>query len=201
MKALRLAILASGGGSNLQSIIDAVENGQLKSNIICVISNKEDAYALERAKKHQIQAIFIDPKSKNKSYDDQLLDLLKEKEIDLVVLAGYLKIIPAEMIDHYPRKIINIHPSLLPKYGGQGYYGMHVHNAVVEAGDKTSGATVHFVDKGIDTGEIILQRSLEVQGDSPQTLQKRILEEIEHKILVEAISILEEKEQTHEVTK
>lgn len=195
MKSFRLAVLASGGGSNLQSIIDAVEKQKLNSKIICVISNKEDAYALERARKHQIQAIYIDPKTKinGKNYDQQLLETLKQQKVDLVVLAGYLKIVPSEIIDAYPRQIINIHPSLLPKYGGQGYYGIHVHKAVVEAGDKISGATVHFVDKGIDTGDIILQKSIPVlEGDSPQTLQKRILEEVEHKIFVEAISTLEQ---------
>lgn len=195
MKSFRLAVLASGGGSNLQSIIDAVEKQKLKSKIICVISNKEDAYALERARKHQIQAIYIDPKTKinGKTYDQQLLKTLKQQKVDLIVLAGYLKIVPSEIIDAYPHQMINIHPSLLPKYGGQGYYGIHVHKAVVEAGDKTSGATVHFVDKGIDTGDIILQKSIPVlEGDSPQTLQKRILEQVEHKIFVEAISTLEQ---------
>lgn len=201
MKSLRLAVLASGGGSNLQAIIDAIENGKLKSEIVCVISNKVDAYALSRARAHGIEAIYINPKSgapeatSGLTYDEKLLALLQEKNVDLVVLAGYLKIIGPEIIDAYPGKIINIHPSLLPKYGGQGYYGLHVHKAVVEAGDKKSGATVHFVDKGIDTGEIILQRSIPVlEGDSPQTLQKRILEEVEHKIFVEAISMLEQKQ-------
>lgn len=195
MKSLRLAVLASGGGSNLQSIIDAIESNKLKSKIVCVLSNKKDAYALERARAHHIEAIYIDPKAdpNQGTYDQRLLAILKEKNVDLVVLAGYLKIIAAEMIDAYPGKIINIHPSLLPKYGGQGYYGIHVHKAVVEAGDKESGATVHFVDKGIDTGEIILQKSISVRGgDSPQTLQKRVLEEVEHKIFVEALSMLEE---------
>ena len=196
MKSFRLAVLASGGGSNLQSIIDAVEKQKLKSKIICVISNKEDAYALERARKHQIQAIYIDPETKinGKNYDQQLLETLKQQKVDLVVLAGYLKIVSPEIIDAYPHQIINIHPSLLPKYGGQGYYGIHVHKSVVEAGDNISGATVHFVDKGIDTGEIILQKSISVlEGDSPQTLQKRILEQVEHKIFVEAILALEQE--------
>ena len=190
MKSLRLAVLASGGGSNLQSIIDAIEIGKLDSKIICVISNKENAHALERARAHKIEAIYIN----SNNYDDKLLETLKDRDIDLVVLAGYLKIVRPEMIDAYPNKIVNIHPSLLPKYGGQGYYGIHVHKAVVEAGDKISGATVHFVDKGIDTGEIILQRSIEVlESDTPETLQKRVLEEVEHKIFVEAIGILEGK--------
>ncbi|HHX60844.1 MAG TPA: phosphoribosylamine--glycine ligase [Epulopiscium sp.] len=208
MKSLRLAVLASGGGSNLQSIIDAIENGTLKSQITCVISNKVDAYALARARAHNIEAIYINPKSgtpeasSGMTYDEKLLAVLKEKNVDLVVLAGYLKIVAPEMIDAYPGKIINIHPSLLPKYGGQGYYGLHVHKAVVEAGDKESGATVHFVDKGIDTGEIILQRSIPVQeGDSPQTLQTRVLEEVEHKIFVEALAMLEKNKTRGEEVK
>ena len=201
MKPLRLAVLASGGGSNLQAIIDAIENRVLKSKIVCVISNKVDAYALARARAHNIEAIYINPKSgapeatSGLTYDGKLLATLREKEVDLVVLAGYLKIIGPEVIDAYPEKMINIHPSLLPKYGGHGYYGLNVHKAVVESGDKESGATVHFVDKGIDTGEIILQKSIPVEdGDSPQTLQKRVLEEVEHKIFVQAISMLEQKQ-------
>ncbi len=201
MKPLRLAVLASGGGSNLQAIIDAIENRVLKSKIVCVISNKVDAYALARARAHNIEAIYINPKSgapeatSGLTYDEKLLATLKEKEVDLVVLAGYLKIIGPEVIDAYPEKMINIHPSLLPKYGGHGYYGLNVHKAVVESGDKESGATVHYVDKGIDTGDIILQKSIPVEdGDSPQTLQKRVLEEVEHKIFVQAISMLEQKQ-------
>lgn len=190
MKPLRLAVLASGGGSNFQSIIDAVEGGELDSTIECLISNKEDAYALERARKHKIKDIYIaakDPKD-SRSYDERLLSTLEEVDPDLIVLAGYLKIISAEMIDRYPGQIINIHPSLLPKYGGKGCYGIHVHKAVLEAGDKVSGATVHYVDKGIDTGEIILQKSVEVlDTDTAKTLQERVLKEVEHKIYVEAI--------------
>ena len=200
MKPLRLAVLASGGGSNLQSIIDATESGKLASKIVCVISNKVEAYALARARAHNILSIYINPKSgapeatSGMTYDEKLLAVLKEQKIDLVVLAGYLKIISPEMIEAYPGKIINIHPSLLPKYGGQGYYGLHVHKAVVEAGDKESGATVHFVDKGIDTGEIILQKRVPVrEDDTPETLQKRVLEEVEHKIFVQAIGMLEQR--------
>lgn len=192
MSGLRLAVLVSGGGTNLQSVIDATENGKLKSQIVCVISNKESAYGLERARKHNIPAIFIDPKEPG--YDDKLLAKLIEEKIDLVVLAGYLKIIDGKLIDTFPKRIINIHPSLLPKFGGKGFYGLHVHETVVAAGEKESGATVHYVDKGVDTGEIILQRKLAVLADdTPSTLQARILDEIEHKILVEAISLLEEE--------
>ena len=190
MRALRLAVLVSGGGSNLQAIIDATEQLYLKSKVTCVISNKEDAYALERARRHGIEAIYINPKEE--AYDHRLLTLLQEKEIDLIVLAGYLKIIPSSMIKAYPGHIVNIHPSLLPKYGGQGYYGIRVHKAVIEAGEKYSGATVHQVDDGIDTGHIILQKSIPVlPEDTPETLQQRILEQVEHKILVEAILMIE----------
>lgn len=192
MRGLRLGVLVSGSGSNLQSIIDATESGILNSHIVCVLSNKENAYALERAKKHGIDAIYINPKES--TYDENLLEYLKKYQVDLVVLAGYLKIIDKKLIELYKGRIINIHPSLLPKYGGKGYYGIHVHEAVLAAGETESGATVHHVDDGIDTGEIILQRSLKVKkDDTPSTLQKRILEEIEHKILVEAIKMLEEQ--------
>lgn len=190
MSGLRIAVLVSGGGTNLQSIIDAVENKILQSEIVCVISNKETAYGLERARRHNIPAYHLDPKSGY--YDEALLELLQSKEIDLVVLAGYLKILDESLVENYRGRIINIHPSLLPKFGGMGYYGIRVHEAVLAAGEKESGATVHYVDIGVDTGEIILQRSLEVLAeDTPETLQKRILAEIEHKILVEAIKDLE----------
>ena len=203
MNPLRLAVLASGSGSNLQTVIDATQNGRLASRVICVISNKEDAYALERARKHKIEAIYLDPKKAEdgKTYDQRLLEELQKREIDLVVLAGYLKIVTPEVIDAYPRRMINIHPSLLPKYGGQGYYGIHVHQAVVESGDKETGATVHFVDKGIDTGEILIQKKIEVQeDDTAKTLQARVLEQIEHSILVEAIARLERRCKSENIT-
>lgn len=190
MSGLRMAVLVSGGGTNLQSVIDAVEAGTLQSEIACVISNKEAAYGLERARKHHIPAYFINPKEEG--YDEKLLAKLQEERIDLVVLAGYLKILSPDLIRAYSRKIINIHPSLLPKFGGKGFYGLHVHEAVIAAGEKESGATVHFVDEGVDTGEIIIQRKLDVLSeDTPETLQARILDQIEHKILVEAIKKLE----------
>lgn len=192
MRSLKIAVLVSGGGSNLQSIIDAIEAKQLESKIACVISNKEGVYALERAKTHGIEAIYINPKEE--AYDERLLRILQEKEIDLVVLAGYLKIISTKMIEEFKNRIINIHPSLLPKYGGHGYYGIHVHRAVIDNNEKESGATVHYVDTGIDTGDIILQKSIPVlKGDTPEALQKRVLEKVEHKILVEAIRIIENK--------
>lgn len=191
MRELRIAVLVSGSGSNLQSIIDAVENHTLTSQIVSVISNKEDAFGLERAKTHHIPAYFINPKEER--YDEKLLVRLQEDQVDLVVLAGYLKIVDANLIKAYRGRIINIHPSLLPKFGGKGYYGIRVHEAVLAAGESESGATVHFVDEGVDTGKTILQKTVPVyETDTPQLLQQRVLHEVEHKILVEAIKKLEE---------
>lgn len=191
MRELRIAVLVSGSGSNLQSIIDAVENHTLISQIVSVISNKEDAFGLERAKTHHIPAYFINPKEEG--YDEKLLARLQEDQVDLVVLAGYLKIVDANLIKAYRGRIINIHPSLLPKFGGKGYYGIRVHEAVLAAGESESGATVHFVDEGVDTGKTILQKTVPVyETDTPQLLQQRVLHEVEHKILVEAIKKLEE---------
>lgn len=190
MSRLRIAVLVSGGGTNLQSVIDAVENKTLESEIVLVASNKENAYGLERARKHSIPAYFINPKEDD--YDGRLQSLLKENKVDLVVLAGYLKIVAPSLIEEYKDRIINIHPSLLPKFGGKGYYGLNVHKAVIAAGEKVSGATVHFVDTGVDTGKIIIQKQLDVmEDDTPESLQSRILNQIEHKILVEAIKTLE----------
>lgn len=191
MRELRIAVLVSGSGSNLQSIIDAVENHTLTSKIVSVISNKEDAFGLERARTHHIPAHFINPKEEG--YDEKLLARLQEDQADLVVLAGYLKIVDANLIKAYRGRIINIHPSLLPKYGGKGYYGTRVHEAVLAAGESESGATVHFVDEGVDTGKTILQKTVPVyETDTPELLQQRVLHEVEHKILVEAIKKLEE---------
>lgn len=196
MPGLRLAVLVSGSGTNLQSVIDAIQSGTLKSQIVCVISNKEKAYGLERARRHHIPAYFIDPKEA--SYNEKLLERLQKEKVDLVVLAGYLKIVDPNLIKAYPHRIINIHPSLLPKFGGKGFYGLYVHKAVIEAGEKESGATVHFVDEGVDTGEIILQKRLKVaEDDTPERLQTRILEQIEHTLLVEAIQKLEQEESVY----
>ena len=192
MSGLRIAVLASGSGTNLQSIIDAIENGILQSEIVSIISNKADAFALERGKASGIPAYYIDPKEED--YDIKLLNRLQEDKVDLVVLAGYLKIIHSELIKAYRGQIINIHPSLLPKFGGKGYYGIKVHQAVLRSGETYSGATVHFVDEGVDTGEIILQKRVPVYStDTPEVLQRRVLYEAEHKILVQAIKKLEEE--------
>ncbi|MGL4738328.1 MAG: phosphoribosylglycinamide formyltransferase [Cellulosilyticaceae bacterium] len=190
MSRLRLGVLVSGSGSNLQSVIDATLEEKIESRVVCVISNKEEAYGLERARNNQIPAYFVNPKSPD--YDREVLERLEEAEVDLVVLAGYLRIIPTELIEKYRGRIINIHPSLLPKFGGKGYYGIRVHEAVIAACECESGATVHYVDEGIDTGKTILQRSVPVlEADTPKDLAERVLHEVEHRILVEAIGLIE----------
>ncbi|WP_455103540.1 phosphoribosylglycinamide formyltransferase [Peptostreptococcus sp.] len=176
-----IAVLVSGGGTNLQSIIDAVEAGRINGQIKLVISNKEGAYGLERAKSHNIRAVF--------EKDEQaIIDIMKESQIDLVVLAGFLKILSPNFTKAFENRIINIHPSLIPSFCGKGYYGLRVHEAAVEYGVKVSGATVHFVDENADTGPIIRQETVEVlPEDSPQDLQQRVLK-IEHKILSQVVA-------------
>lgn len=176
-----IAVLVSGGGTNLQSIIDAVEAGRINGQIKLVISNKEGAYGLERAKNHNIRAVF--------EKDEQaIIDIMKESQIDLVVLAGFLKILSPNFTKAFENRIINIHPSLIPSFCGKGYYGLRVHEAAVEYGVKVSGATVHFVDENADTGPIIRQETVEVlPEDSPEDLQQRVLN-IEHKILSQVVA-------------
>ena len=176
-----IAVLVSGGGTNLQSIIDAVEAGRINGQIKLVISNKEGAYGLERAENHNIRAVF--------EKDEQaIIDIMKESQIDLVVLAGFLKILGPNFTKAFENRIINIHPSLIPSFCGKGYYGLKVHEAAIEYGVKVSGATVHFVDENADTGPIIRQDTVEVfAGDSPQDLQQRVLK-IEHKILSQVVA-------------
>lgn len=176
-----IAVLVSGGGTNLQSIIDAVEAGRINGQIKLVISNKEGAYGLERAKNHNIRAVF--------EKDEQaIIDIMKESQIDLVVLAGFLKILSPNFTKAFENRIINIHPSLIPSFCGKGYYGLRVHEAAVEYGVKVSGATVHFVDENADTGPIIRQETVEVlPEDSPQDLQQRVLK-IEHSILSQVVA-------------
>lgn len=176
-----IAVLVSGGGTNLQSIIDAVEAGRINGQIKLVISNKEGAYGLERAKNHNIRAVF--------EKDEQaIIDIMKESQIDLVVLAGFLKILSPNFTKAFENRIINIHPSLIPSFCGKGYYGLRVHEAAVECGVKVSGATVHFVDENADTGPIIRQETVEVlPEDSPQDLQQRVLK-IEHRILSQVVA-------------
>ncbi len=200
---MRISVLVSGGGTNLQAIIDAIEDGRIREGkIVQVISSKEGAYALERAAKAGIPAkviskdLYPDREARMKA----LREALDEKDTDLVVLAGYLSILTAEVLRPYKGRIINIHPSLLPKHGGKDCYGIHVHERVIGSGDEKSGATVHYVDEGIDTGEIIIQESLDVhQDDTPESLQKRVLE-IEHRILPEAINKLASEKQGKKTT-
>lgn len=191
---LKIAVLVSGGGTNLQAIIDKIENGTIKNAAIeVVISNKKDAYALERAKKHGISGECLSPRDfeTRQDFDAALLDTLQKHQIDLVVLAGYLVIVPQNVVSAYANRIINIHPSLIPSFCGDGFYGLKVHEAVLARGNKVTGATVHFVDEGTDTGPIILQRAVYVQeGDTPEILQKRVMEEAEWNILPEAIQLI-----------
>ena len=192
-KETRISVLISGGGTNLQSIIDEMEAGNLlNAKIVQIISSKADAYGLERGKKHGIPTKVIS-KVEYPDMEERMAAVLKaldEEETDLVVLAGYLSILAPELIKKYNKRILNIHPSLLPKFGGKGCYGLKVHEQVVAAGEKESGATVHFVDEGIDTGEIIIQGKVEVlPEDTPEDLQKRVLVQ-EHRILPEAIRMV-----------
>lgn len=191
---LRVAVLVSGGGTNLQAIIDAVENGKItNTELVGVISNNKNAFALERAKNHGIQAVCISPKAfvDREAFNLGLLEKLREWKVDLIVLAGFLVVIPEMMIQEYRNRIINIHPSLIPSFCGTGFYGLKVHEAALERGVKVVGATVHFVDEGTDTGPIILQKAVEVEdGDTPQTLQRRVMEEAEWNILPQAIHLI-----------
>lgn len=191
---MKIAVLVSGGGTNLQAILDSLDRGDItNTSIEVVISNKKDAYALERAANKGIPNVCISPKDfgKREDFNQKLLDTLMEYQVDLVVLAGYLVIIPEIVVKHYENRIINIHPSLIPSFCGDGFYGLHVHEAVLERGSKVTGATVHFVDNGTDTGPIILQKAVEVQnGDTPQLLQRRVMEQAEWHILPKAIDLI-----------
>lgn len=191
---LKIVVCVSGGGTNLQAIIDGVANSTItNTEIVGVISNNKNAYALERAQAAGIPAVCISPKDyeSREIFNDALLEGVKELDPDLIVLAGFLVNIPAQMIKAYPNRIINIHPSLIPSFCGVGYYGLKVHEGALARGVRVSGATVHFVDEGTDTGPIILQKAVEVkQDDTPKTLQLRIMEEAEWKILPKAIDLI-----------
>lgn len=188
----KIGVLISGGGSNLQSVIDSTKRkGVLKgiAKVVLVISNNLHAYGLERAQKEGIKNIFIERKyySDDKSYNAEILKELKKEEVDIVCLAGYMQILGKEVLDSYSGKVLNIHPALLPKYGGKGMYGKYVHEAVVKNKEKESGATVHFADENYDTGNIVIQEKVEIsQNDSAQTVAKKVLE-VEHKIYPLAI--------------
>ena len=191
---LKVGVLVSGGGTNLQAILDAIDCGKItNAEVSLVISNNPKAYALERAKNHNIEAVCISPKQfeNREEFHRALLAKLKESGVELIVLAGFLVAIPPMIVEAYPNKIINIHPSLIPSFCGVGYYGLHVHEKALERGVRVTGATVHFVDTGTDTGPIILQKAVEVEnGDTPEILQHRVMEQAEWKILPKAIDLI-----------
>ncbi len=191
---MKMAVLVSGGGTNLQAILDAMDSGRItNAQVSVVISNNANAYALERAKKRGIPAQCVSPKNYETRalFNEALLAAIQSYEVDLVVLAGCLVVIPEIMVKAYPNRIINIHPSLIPAFCGTGYYGLKVHEGVLQRGVKVTGATVHFVDEGTDTGPIILQKAVAVQqGDTPELLQRRVMEEAEWQIMPEAIDLI-----------
>ena len=191
---LRICVCVSGGGTNLQAIMDAIDAGTIKNTeIVRVFSNNKNAFALERAQNHGIDALAVSPKDfqSRDQFNEAFLAAIDEVEPDLIVLAGFLVVIPAQMIQKYRNRIINIHPSLIPSFCGTGYYGLKVHEAALERGVKVTGATVHFVDEGTDTGPIILQKAVEVlPDDTPKSLQQRVMEEAEWKILPQAINMI-----------
>ena len=191
---LKLAVLVSGGGTNLQAILDSLSDGRItNAEIVTVISNNRHAYARERAKSAGVPAQCISPKNyENRDmFYDALLDALEASEADLVVLAGCMVVMPEKIVERYENRIINIHPALIPSFCGKDYYGLRVHEGVLRRGVKVTGATVHFVDQGTDTGPIILQKAVEVrQGDTPETLQRRVMEEAEWVIMPRAIDLI-----------
>ena len=191
---MKIAVLVSGGGTNLQAILDAIDSGKItNTQVSVVISNNANAYALERAKKHGIPAPRVSPTryESRELFNRALLETIQSYHVDLVVLAGCLVVIPEMMVKAYPNRIINIHPSLIPAFCGTGYYGLKVHEGVLQRGAKVTGATVHFVDEGTDTGPIILQKAVEVQqDDTPETLQRRVMEEAEWQIMPQAIDLI-----------
>lgn len=191
---LKIAVCVSGGGTNLQAILDAIDNGTItNAEVKVVISNNKSAYALERAKNHGIENLCISPKDypSREAFNETFLEKLDSYEVDLVVLAGFLVVIPPKMIETYRNRIINIHPSLIPSFCGTGYYGLKVHEGVLSRGVKVTGATVHFVDEGTDTGPIILQKAVEVeQDDTPEILQRRVMEQAEWIIMPKAIDLI-----------
>ena len=191
---LRILVCVSGGGTNLQAVIDAIGSGSLtNTEIIGVISNNKTAYALTRAEQNGIDAVCVSPKDfpDREAFNRAFLEKVNEYHPDLIVLAGFLVAIPAAMIESYRNRIINIHPSLIPSFCGVGFYGLKVHEAALARGVKVTGATVHFVDEGTDTGPIILQKSVQVhQDDTPKTLQQRVMEEAEWQLLPQAIDMI-----------
>ncbi len=191
---LNTVVLVSGGGTNLQAIIDGVKNGTITNTRLCgVISNKPDAYALTRAEQNGIPGVCVSRKAyeTRAAFEDALLEAVDRFHPDLIVLAGFLVILPEKMTEKYSHRIINIHPSLIPSFCGDGYYGLHVHEKVLARGVKVTGATVHFVDAGTDTGPILLQKAVEIlPGDTPEVLQRRVMEQAEWIILPKAIDAI-----------
>lgn len=186
---VKIGVLISGGGTNLQAVIDNCENKTINGEVKVVISNKSGAFGLQRAKNHNIKAVFENDENK-------IIEILKENKVDLVVLAGYLKIISPKLVNEYKNRIINIHPSLIPAFCGKGYYGEKVHQGVIDYGAKVTGATVHFVDEGADTGPIIMQKTVEVkQDDDAKKLAARVLN-VEHEILTKSIAMFCENKLT-----
>lgn len=191
---MKIAVLVSGGGTNLQAIIDKVADGTItNTSIEVVISNKRNAYALVRAANAGIDGLCISPKDfeSREQFADAMIEELKKREVELIVLAGYLVIIPEKLIKEFENRIINIHPSLIPSFCGDGFYGLKVHEALLARGCKVTGATVHFVDSGTDTGPIIIQKAVYVEnGDTPEVLQRRVMEQAEWEILPKAIDLI-----------
>lgn len=191
---LKIAVLVSGGGTNLQAILDAIDTKKItNAEISVVISNNPGAFALERAKKHGVEAICVSPKSfaAREEFHQALTKTIDSYGVDLIVLAGCMVVLPESLVKKYENKIINIHPALIPSFCGKGFYGLHVHEAVLERGVKLTGATCHFVDAGTDTGPIILQKAVEVkEGDTPKALQLRVMEEAEWEIMPKAIDLI-----------
>lgn len=191
---LRVVVMVSGGGTNLQAILDAVRGGKItNTEIVGVISNKKDAYALTRAANAGIPAQCVSPKdyAEREQFNEALLAAVNSYEPDLVVLAGFLVILPELLIRSYKNRMINIHPSLIPSFCGKGFYGLKVHEEVLARGCKVTGATVHFVDEGCDSGPILLQKSVDVQqGDTPEVLQRRVMEQAEWQLLPRAIDLI-----------
>ena len=191
---LKVAVLVSGGGTNLQAILDAIDEGRItNARVDVVISNNPGAYALERAKGHGIEALCISPKDyeSREAFNEAFLAKLDSYQVDLVVLAGFLVVIPEQMIAQYRNRIINIHPSLIPSFCGKGFYGLKVHEGALARGVKVTGATVHFVDEGTDTGPILLQKAVETQpDDTPEILQRRVMEQAEWELLPKATAMV-----------
>lgn len=190
----KIAVLVSGGGTNLQALIDAEARGEIKNGkISLVLASNDQAYALKRAENHNIPSVVVSKKecANEEEFAEKLLNAFKEHNIDVIVLAGYLSIIPKAVVEKYPHRILNIHPSLIPSFCGGGYYGLKVHEAALAKGVKVTGATVHFVNEIYDDGEIIIQKAVLVkEGDTPEILQKRVMEEAEWKILPQAVSLV-----------